>query len=200
MAASLLGLPSGAAAIRKPAKGNLDDTLARAALFCERAASRDAGAGFQPPPGGGIAIRDGRPPAIGTPDLVKRFADTQPMGRLASAERFYIQFMAPGGDVWAVVYDKLPGCDVMVTNAQGDMPAAASRLVASLQKSGWQVARSTAASAAMPLAQYVLGRRLPKTGAADLSLSLRIRALSGSSADPTGVQLELSFGGATGAP
>lgn len=193
LAASLFGLPPADAAPRKPGKGGLDSTLARASDFCERAASRAAGTGFPIPAGGGISIHDGRPPALGTPDLVKRFADTQPIGRLASADRFYLHFLAPGGDVWAVVYDGMPACDVMVTGAAGDMPAAAARLADSLRRNGWQSAGSTAATATMPLAQHVLVKQVPKAGAPALGLRLRIRALSGAAAEPDGVQLELGF-------
>lgn len=187
LAASLFGLPPAAAASRSKAKGGLDSTLARASDFCERAATREAGTGLPVPSGGGVAIHDGSPPALGTPDLVKRFADNQQTGPLASEQRFYVHFLAPGGDVWAVVYDKLPACDVMVTGAAGDMPAAASRLTDSLRRNGWQIAGST------PLAQHVLVKKLPKAGMPGFGLRLRLRALSGDAADPGGVQLEMSF-------
>lgn len=192
VAASLLMMSAGAAS-KKPAKGGLDSTLASASEFCERAATRAPGTGFPLPSAGGVAVHDGTPPAMGTPDLVKRFAQTQTSGRLASVAPFYLHFFAKGGDVWAVVYDGLPTCDVMVTGAAGDMPAAASRLADSLRRSGWQVAGSTPATAAMPLAQHILLKKMPKTGSPGFGLRLRIRALSGAGADPAGVQLEMSF-------
>lgn len=190
--ASLVAMPAGAAP-KKPAKGGVESAVANASEFCERAATRPAGPGMPVPSMGGVAIHDGTPPALGTPDLVKRFAQTQPSGRLASGNPFYLHFLAKDGDVWAVVYDGTPTCDVMVTGASGDMPATASRLAEALRRSGWQVAGSTPATAAMPLAQYVLLKKIPKAGAPDSAVRLRIRALSGASADPAGVQLEMSF-------
>lgn len=190
--ASLVATPAGAAS-RKPAKGGVESALANAAEYCERAATRAAGPGMPVPSRGGVAIHDGTPPAMGTPDLVKRFAQTQPSGRLASGTPLYLNFFAKDGDVWAVVYDGTPTCDVMVTGASGDMPAAAARLAGSLRRSGWQIAASTPAAAAMPLAQHVLLKKMPKAGAPAFGLRLRIRALGGTSADPAGVQLEMSF-------
>lgn len=194
LAVSLFGLPPVDAGPRKPAKGGLDATLARASSFCERTASRETGPRFELPSGGGIKIHDGRPPALGTPDLVKRFADRQPIiGRIAPSERFYLHFLSPGGDVWAVVYFGLPACSVMVTGAAGDMPAAASRLAETLPKAGWQIAGFTPATAAMPLAKHVLIKKIAKPGTPNFGTMLSLRALAGDSADPTGVQLEMRF-------
>ncbi|HEX8381365.1 MAG TPA: hypothetical protein VF619_12555 [Allosphingosinicella sp.] len=190
LAALLICIPSAVAAAPK---SGLDSTLANASNFCERAASRAPGTGFPPPLGGRVSIHDGNPPAMGVPDLVKRFAETQPTGRLAPSAPFYLHFFTSGADVWAVVYDKLPSCDVMVTGAAGDLQAVASRLTQALRKSGWQSMGSTAATAAMPLAQHVLVKKVARPGAPEAVLTLRVRALSGPSADPAGVQLEMSF-------
>lgn len=192
LAASLLATPAGAAS-KKAAKGGLDSTLANASEFCERAATRPVGTGFPLPAGGGVAIHDGAPPAMGTPDLVKRFAQTQPSARLASGPPFNLHFFAKGADVWAIVYDGIPTCEIMVTGASGDMPAVASRLAESLRRSGWRIAEASPATAARPFAQHVLLKKIPKPGAADYGLRLRLRAMSGASAAPEGIQLEMSF-------
>ncbi|HEX8481727.1 MAG TPA: hypothetical protein VF650_07490 [Allosphingosinicella sp.] len=192
LAASLVCMPAAAAA-GKPTKGGLDSALANASSFCERAASRAPGTGFPAPLRGPVSIHDGTPPAMGTPDLVKRFAATQESGCLASSAPFFVHFLTSDAAVWAVVYDKLPSCDIMVTGAAGDMPAVAGRLTQALGKNGWLSGGSTAATAAMPLARHVLVKKAPKPGAPDFTLRLRIRALGGPSADPAGVQLEMSF-------
>lgn len=190
--ATLFATPA-VTASKKPAKDGLDSTLARAAEFCERAATH-TGTGIPGPPGGGgVAIHDGTPPAMGTPDLVKRFAQTQPSGRLASKPPFNLHLLGKGGEVWAVVYEGLPTCDVMVTGASGDMPATAVRLAEALRRSGWQIVGSTPATATMPLSEQVLIKKVAKPGTPPSSLKLRLRALSGAAADPAGIQLEMSF-------
>jgi hypothetical protein len=193
LVASLFAGPTVAGAPRKPAKGDLDSTLARASSFCEGAALRPAGAGVELPSLRGIAIHDRAPRDAGVPDLVKRFARTRPMAPLASSPSLHLHFLAPGGDVWALVYDGLPACDVMVTGASGDLPAAASRLAEALGRDGWQIAGSSPATAAMPLAKHVLSKKIAKPGTPDFGLMLSLRALAGDSADPTGVQLEMRF-------
>lgn len=188
---ALVAAPAGAAA-KKPAKNGLEATLANAAAYCERVATRAPGTGMLVPTGGRAAIHDGTPPALGTPDLVKRFAETQPSRHLASGSPFYVNFLTEGAQVWAVVYEGTQTCDVVVTGAVGDMPAIAARLAESLRKSGWQIVESSPASATMPLARHVLTRKVPAAAAPETSLRLQLRALSGAAADPAGVQLEMS--------
>ena len=134
---------------------------------------------------------------MGTPDLVKRFAETQPSGRLASGSPFYVKFLSKGVEVWAVVYQETLSCDVMVTAGAGDMAAVAARLVDSLVKSGWQRVGPSPAGGPGPLAQHVLTKKVPKADAPDAGITLRLRALTGTAADPAGIQLDMSFLGGT---
>lgn len=191
--ASLFAMPPAAAASRKPGKGDLHSNLARVSSFCEQAVLRAPGTGFPLPSLRGVGIHGGAPRDSGVPDLVKRFAARQPMARIFSAPTFNLHFQAPGGDVWALVYDSLPTCDVMVTGASGDMPATAARLAESLAGDGWQIAAFRPATATMPLSKHILVKRLPKPGMPDFGLMLVIRAPAGEAADPAGVQLELDF-------
>lgn len=193
LVACLFAVPAATAAPRKPAKGDLDSNLVRASSFCEGAALRPAGAGFQLPSMRGIAIHDRAPRDTGVPDLVKRFAATQPMAALAPSPSFHLHFLAPGGDVWALVYDGLPSCSVMVTGASGDIPAAALRLVESLRGDGWEIAGFRPATAAVPQSKHILIKKLAKPGTPGFGLMLSLRALAGDSADPAGVQLEMRF-------
>lgn len=189
--AALVAAPSGAAS-KKPAKDAIEATLTAASVFCERVATRAPGTGMPIPTAGRTAIHDGTPPAVGTPDLVKRFAETQPSRHLASGFPLYVNFLTEGGQVWAVVYEGTSTCDVMVTGAAGDMPAIAARLAESMRRSGWQIVASSPAGETMPLAQHVLTRKIPAAAAPETTVRLQLRALSGAAADPAGVQLEMS--------
>jgi hypothetical protein len=191
--ASLVAGPPASGAARKAGKDDLDSTLAKASSFCEGAALRPAGAGVQLSSLRGVAIHDGAPRDLDVPDLVKRFAKTRPMARMTSSPSLYLQFSGRDGDAWALVYQELPACDVMVTGATGDMPAAASRLAQSLSSNGWQIAGSTDATAAMPLSKHVLVKKIARPGMRDFGLMLSLRALAGDAADPTGSQLEMKF-------
>ena len=189
--AALVAAPAGAGS-KKPAKDGVESTLVNASAYCERVATRAPGTGILVPTAGRAAIHDGSPPALGTPDLVKRFAETQPSRHLASGSPFYVNFLTEGAQVWAVVYEGTPTCDVVVTGAAGDMPAIAARLAESMRKRGWQIVQSTPASAAMPLAQHLLTRKVPAAAAPETTVRLQLRALSSAAADPAGVQLEMS--------
>jgi hypothetical protein len=190
--AALVAAPAGAGS-KKPAKDGIESTLVNASAYCERVATRAPGTGILLPTAGRVAIHDGSPPALGTPDLVKRFAETQPSRLLASGSPFYVNFLTEGAQVWAVVYGGTPTCDVVVTGAAGDMPAIAARLAESMRKSGWQIVESSPASGTMPLAQHVLAKKVPAAAAPENSMRLQLRALSGTAADPAGVQLEMSI-------
>jgi hypothetical protein len=194
--ASLVATPA-VAAPKKPAKGGLEWSLANASAYCERVVTRAPGTGMLVPSTGPAAFHDGTPPAMGTPDLVKRFAQTQPSGRLATGNPFYVNFITKGADVWAVVYQETSSCDVMVTAGAGDMAAVAARLTESLVKSGWQRAASSPAGGPGQLAQHVLTKKVPKADAPAAGVTLRLRALSGTAADPAGIQLDMSFLGDT---
>ena len=184
-----LAVPSASSAASSK-KLNLDSAIGRAISFCEAVASRE-GSGFPVPVG--ADVHDATPPALGTPDLVKRFAATQQSGRMTSPA-FFVQFRSSDGLVWAVVYEGMPACDFMITGADGDMPAMASRLSANLsERKGWQIMASAPATAAMPLAQHLLVKKMPKAGAPEFGIRLRIRALAGEAADKDGVQMEMSF-------
>jgi hypothetical protein len=193
LAASLVALPPVAAASRKPGKGDLSTNLARVSAFCEQAILRAPGKGFPLPSLRGIEIHGGDPRDPGVPDLVKRFAARQQMAQLVSSPTFNMRFRAPDGDAWALVYEALPACDVMVTGASGDMPAAAVRLAESLGGDGWEVAGFIPATASRPLSKHILVKKLPKPGSPDFGIMLTVRALAGDSADPTGVQMEMGF-------
>lgn len=193
LGAILLVVPSAPAPARPAPAPDLDATLARAVAFCEATVTREAGKGLPVPVGQGVTVHDGAPPAMGVPDIVKRFAATQPSGRIASSPPFYIHLAASDGQVWAVVYETLPMCDLMVTDASGDMPAGATALATALSKRGWRVVKATAASDAMPLAQQILLKTVPKPGAADSTLRLLIGALAPAAAGRDGVQMHLSL-------
>jgi hypothetical protein len=188
MGAALTWSASGAGAV-KPAARDLPAMLAKAAEFCEGAASRDAGSGIPMLIDVGISVHDGAPPAMGVPDIVKRFAQTQLSSRIAATPPFYLRFAAAKGDVWAVVYDKLPSCDLMVTGADGDMPTLAAALSRSLTSHGWTLLKSIPATATSPLAEQLLVR----TMSGNRGLRVIIRALAPAPADKAGVQMELSF-------
>src|SRR5687767_9906150 len=91
--ASLLALPTAAAAMRKPGKGDLESNLARVSSFCEQAVLRAPGTGFRLPSLGGVGIHTAQQDA-GVPDLVKRFAARQPMARIFSSPTFNLHFQA----------------------------------------------------------------------------------------------------------
>lgn len=192
MAASLVTLPPTAAAARKPAKGDLNSNLARVSSFCEQAVLRAPGTGFPIDSPRGIDIHVGARLDGRVPDLVKRFAARQAAAPLVSSPSFQLHFLAPGGDVWALVYDRLPICNVMVTGASADMSTAASRLANTLGGEGWQIAGSIPATPDRPLSKHVLVKKIAKPGVPDFGLMLTIRALAGA-ADPTGIQLEMEL-------
>lgn len=193
VAASIAAMPSSAAALRKPEKGDLNSNLARVSAFCEQVVLRAPGKSFPIPSPRGLEIHTGDARDPGVPDLVRRFAARQPMARIYPSPTFNLRFLAPGGDVWAHVYEALPTCNAMVTGASGDMPAAAARLAASLGGGGWQIAAFRPATATMPLSKHILVKKLPRPGTPDFGIMLTILGLAGDSADPTGVQLEMKF-------
>jgi hypothetical protein len=158
LASWLMIMGATAAAAKAPAKKGWAGALPEAVAFCEKASSRADVKSFPVPIGGGIRVHPGDPTAMGVPDLVKRFAATQPLGRLASPA-FYIHFPSSDGQIWAVVYDGLPACDLMLTGAGGDMPAAASGLAKSLEAKGWRIVGSTAALGSALFAQHDLRER-----------------------------------------
>lgn len=192
--ASLFALaPAAAAASPKRATDDLNSSLKRAASFCEQAVLRRPGVGFSLPSLRGIKIHDRAPRDTGVPDLVKRFAASQPAAALAPSPSFHLQFLARDGDVWALVYDGIPTCSIMVTGASGDMPAAASRLAEALRADGWELAASRPATATMLLAKQILIKKSANSGIPDFGIMLSLRALAGNSADPAGVQMEMRF-------
>ena len=201
LALSLAASTTTPAAARKaaPSAGGVAAMLKKAVTYCEAVVARKAGTGL-PVPMGGANIHDGTPPAMGTPDLVKRFAATQSSRHLASSSPFYVQFLpAAGAQLWAVVYDRSPTCDVMVTGSDGDMPAAAAALSESLRKDGgWQAVASVPATDAMPLAQHLLVKKTSPAGGSDFDVQLKIRALAATAGDRDGIQMELGFIGGTG--
>ncbi len=200
LALSLAASTTTPAAARKaaPSARGIAAMLKKAVTYCEAVVARKAGTGLPVPMGANI--HDGTPPAVGTPDLVKRFAAMQSSRHLASSSPFYVQFLpAAGAQVWAVVYDRLPTCDVMVTGSDGDMPAAAAALSQSLRDDdGWQVVASVPATDAMPLAQHLLVKKTSPAGGSDFDVQLKMRALAATAADRDGIQMELGFIGGTG--
>lgn len=189
LASSLCALPASDAAARRPAGRNVEASLTAASSFCEAAAAQRPGQGLPVPVAEGIVVHDGSPPALGVPDIVKRFAATQPSGAIAAGPPFYLQFSATDGQVWAVAYDSPVGCDVMVTGSDGNMPALALRLVKALSAKGWHEVRAVPATADSPLAQHVLTREGPDGRGSRLA----IRALAPAAAGRDGVQMSLGF-------
>jgi hypothetical protein len=191
MLASCLFVAGTAAPAARPSVPRLDSAITSAVSYCESVAARENIATFPMPIG--ADMHDATPPALGTPDIVKRFAATQPIGRMA-APSFFVRFPASNGEVWAVLYEGMPACDFMITGADGDMPTLATDLAKSLGATrGWRTMSSEPATGGMPFAQLVLVKRMPRTGTPEFALRASIRALSASIATKEGVQLDMSF-------
>ena len=77
------------------------------------------------------------------PDLVIRFASTQPMGRLSSTapDQFdYASFNSDGDMAWTVRYPDVEACDIMVTGEE-DYLADKDATISTMQANGWLVER-----------------------------------------------------------
>jgi hypothetical protein len=172
----------------------LADALAQAAAFCE--ASLFSG-GVQLPPNTIIYMRVPRAagsvrPLSELPELVKRFAATQPMGRTTQTSGA-VKFAASEGEVWAVNYGEMPACDLMVTKGS-NVPALAAALVRNLdEQGGWENVRTVPASASMPLSDHVLRKLKPQADDQNYGFRLRVRWPIETAADQNGIQLEMSY-------
>jgi hypothetical protein len=190
-AALVLAAQTAAAA---PAAPPLSEALGQAASFCE-AALYTGSVGLPanatvymsiPAAAGGVR------PLSEIPELVQRFAATQPMGRTV-APNVAVRFLASEGEVWTIGYGEVAACDLMVTNGS-DVPALAAALVAGLdQEKGWDSVKAVPASAAMPLSQHVLVKPKPQADDPAYAFRVKVRWPDAPAADRDGVQLDMSY-------
>jgi hypothetical protein len=182
------------AAAPAPAEPALAEALAQGAAFCE--ASLHSG-GVQLPSNAIMYVSVPRRmgavrPLSELPELVQRFSANQTMGRVAPVSGA-VKFTASEGEVWAVNYDKMPACDLMVTNGS-NVPELAAELVRTLDGPGaWDSVRSAPASAEMPLANHLLRKPQPEPDDPNYGLRVSVRWPVGTAADRTGVQLQMNY-------
>ena len=123
------------------------------------------------------------------PDLVKRFAATQPMAQRSGVgpEWFeYVRFGHDGSYAWTVTDPKAAACDVLVTDT--DKPLAErDALVAKYQQAGWTLDQSVPGPALWVMS---FAKGSASTGAS--KFVARMQGL-GANADKTGVQMEIQF-------
>jgi hypothetical protein len=165
----------------------VDAALASAARYCEAVVTERK----TPPslPAGATVHSDS-----GIPDLIKRFAATQPMIRMFGVDS-YAHFHARNGQVWVVRSQQAVACDIVVTAVPGGSAALGATFVKSLPGQGWISLASSPATAARPFWRQTLVKRVPKADSSNFGLSLKIVGLlpPGSTEDDS--QLELSFVG-----
>jgi hypothetical protein len=123
------------------------------------------------------------------PDLIVRFASTQPAGRLSGISPEWFSYVSFGrGKAWTVDYPKISACDVMVTGSP-EYLADRDSLLEKMQKGGWKLFETPAAENS-PLWKSTLRGPADKDGS---TIVATVQGLSPDLATPDGVQLEIQF-------
>jgi hypothetical protein len=123
------------------------------------------------------------------PELVVRFASTQPAGRLSGMSPEWFGYMSFGrGKAWTVNYPKTSACDVMVTGS-AEYLADRDSLLEKMQKGGWKLFEAPAAQNS-PLWRSTLSKPGDTDGS---NIVATVQGLSPDLATPDGVQLEIQF-------
>ena len=163
----------------------VDAALASAARYCEAVVTEKKTA---PPLPAGVTVHSDS----GIPDLIKRFAATQPMIRMFGVDS-YAHFHARNGQVWVVRSQQAVACDIVVTAVPGGSAALGDSFTRSLPGQGWKTLSSSPATAAMPFWRHTLVKWVPKANSPNFGLSLKILGLLPPSSTEDDNQLELSF-------
>ncbi|OYX89719.1 MAG: hypothetical protein B7Y74_16785 [Novosphingobium sp. 35-62-5] len=123
------------------------------------------------------------------PDLVKRFAQTQPITRRSDLAPIWFYYWSFGGKsptAWAVSDAKTHSCEVMVTGNRNFL-ADRDTLISKLQQGGWSL------TTPMPTSGSAFWTfTMTKEAAAGRKLMFHAEGL-GSTADRKGIQMSLTF-------
>ncbi|HEX8308705.1 MAG TPA: hypothetical protein VF645_09855 [Allosphingosinicella sp.] len=174
-----------AAALLAPAPPAVDSALAGAARYCEAIVM--AKKSTLPVPAGVTIHSDS-----GVPDLIRRFAATQPMTRMFGIDS-YAHFHARNGQVWVVRSEQAVSCDIVVTAVPGGADALRDSFLKSLPGQGWQMRSSSTATPTKPLWRHSFVKWVPKASASGFGLVLDVRGLHPAASTEDGVQMELGF-------
>ena len=125
------------------------------------------------------------------PALVKRFAATQPGGRVGPVSGYVTWPQSAGGSVWVVMY-QTSGCDILVTGVT-DVSVVAVPFVRSLESAGFSILRSIDASSSQPLSQRLFLKRQPTATAPAYGTRISVAWPTGAASKPDGVQMTVSY-------
>ncbi|MDT0507680.1 hypothetical protein [Novosphingobium sp. MMS21-SN21R] len=129
------------------------------------------------------------PTSSDVPDLVKRFAQTQPISRVSDLAPIWFYYWSFGGKsptAWAVSDAKTHACEIMVTGNR-NFVADRDTLISSLQRSGWLLETPTPANGSA-FWTFTMTKEVP----AGSKLMFRAEGL-GATADRNGIQMSLTF-------